>query len=98
MRVLGANKGILLPGIVGGLVSSTMVTWVFSKKSKEEKTLNSLYTSAILAACTIMVVRVFVWVFLFNKKLLAGLILPLSVLFLTAAAATVYFYLRNKMS
>ncbi|MDZ4748317.1 MAG: MgtC/SapB family protein [Saprospiraceae bacterium] len=96
MRILGANKGILLTGIVGGLVSSTMVTWVFSKKSKEEHALNSLYTSAILAACTIMVVRVFLWVFLFNKTLLIGLILPLSILFLTAAGATVYFYVLNK--
>ncbi len=96
MRVLGANKGILLTGIIGGLVSSTMVTWVFSKKSKEQSPLNALYTSAILAACTIMVVRVFLWVFLFNKALLAGLTLPLSILFLTAAGATVYFYLRDK--
>jgi uncharacterized membrane protein (DUF4010 family) len=96
MRVLGANKGVLLTGIIGGLVSSTMVTWVFSKKSKEQSPLNALYTSAILAACTIMVVRVFLWVFLFNKTLLAGLALPLSILFLTAAGATVYFYLKDK--
>ena len=96
MRVLGANKGILLTGILGGLVSSTMVTWVFSKKSKEGDALNSLYTSAILAACTIMVVRVALWVFLFNKLLLVGLALPLSILFLTAAGATIYFYMRNK--
>ena len=96
MRVLGANKGVLLTGIIGGLVSSTMVTWVFSKKSKEQSTLNALYTSAILAACTIMVVRVFLWVFLFNKSLLAGLMLPLSILFLTAVGATIYFYIKDK--
>jgi len=98
MRVLGANKGILLTGIIGGLVSSTMVTWVFSKKSKEGDTLNALYTSAILAACTIMVVRVGLWVFLFNKALLTGLAIPLSILFLTAAGATVFFYLRNTLA
>jgi len=96
MRVLGAHKGILLTGILGGLVSSTMVTWVFSKKSKEGDSLNSLYTSAILAACTIMVVRVALWVFLFNKLLLVGLALPLSILFLTAAGATIFFYVRDK--
>lgn len=96
MRVLGANKGILLTGILGGLVSSTMVTWVFSKKSKEGDSLNSLYTSAILAACTIMVVRVALWVFLFNKLLLVGFALPLSILFLTAAGATIYFYMKDK--
>lgn len=96
MRALGANIGILLTGIIGGLVSSTMVTWVFSKKSKEKSPLNALYTSAILAACTIMVVRVFLWVVLFNKALLAGLALPLSILFFTAAGATVFFYLKDK--
>ncbi len=96
MRALGAKKGILLTGILGGLVSSTMVTWVFSKKSKEGDSLNSLYTSAILAACTIMVVRVALWVFLFNKELLVGLALPLGILFLTAAGASVYFLVRNK--
>jgi uncharacterized membrane protein (DUF4010 family) len=96
MRVLGANKGVLLTGIIGGLVSSTMVTWVFSKKSNEQSNLSALYTSAILAACTIMVVRVSLWVFLFNKALLSGLALPLSILFATAVAATIYFYIRDK--
>lgn len=96
MRVLGANKGVLLTGIIGGLVSSTMVTWVFSKKSNEQSKLSALYTSAILAACTIMVVRVALWVFLFNKALLSGLALPLSILFATAVAATIYFYIRDK--
>ncbi len=96
MRILGATKGVLLTGIIGGLVSSTMVTWVFSKKSKEPGALNALYTSAILAACSIMVVRVFLWVFLFNKNLLAKLALPLGILFMTAAAATIYFYIRDK--
>ncbi len=96
MRFLGTKKGILLTGILGGLVSSTMVTWVFSKKSKEGDSLNSLYTSAILAACTIMVVRVALWVFLFNKLLLVGLALPLSILFLTAAGTSIFFYVRNK--
>ncbi len=96
MRFLGTKKGILLTGILGGLVSSTMVTWVFSKKSKEGDSLNSLYTSAILAACTIMVVRVALWVFLFNKFLLVGLALPLSILFLTAAGTSIFFYVRNK--
>ena len=32
IRFLGANRGILLSGILGGLVSSTAVTWVFCKE------------------------------------------------------------------
>lgn len=95
MRLLGSNKGILLTGIVGGLVSSTMVTWIFSKKSKEVHTLNSLYTSAMLAACTIMVIRVALWIFLFNKELLNGLAIPLIIIFISVAGSTIYFYIRN---
>ena len=33
MRIFGANKGTLLTGIIGGLVSSTMVTWIFARKA-----------------------------------------------------------------
>jgi uncharacterized membrane protein (DUF4010 family) len=95
MRVFGANKGILLTGIIGGLVSSTMVTWIFAKKSKEQATLNAVYTSGILAASTVMVLRVFLWVYLFNKALLAGMAVPLGILFLTAAGATLYFFLKG---
>ncbi len=41
MRVFGSKKGILITGIVGGLVSSTVVTWVFSKKARNN--LNSVF-------------------------------------------------------
>ena len=98
MRVFGTNKGTIITGIIGGLVSSTMVTWIFARKSKEQTTLSALFTSAILAASTVMVVRVFLWVILFNKALLPGLILPLGILFITATAGTVYFYVRNGKS
>lgn len=98
MRIFGANKGTLLTGIIGGLVSSTMVTWIFARKSREHTTFNAIYTSAILAASMIMVFRVFLWVFLFNKSLLIGLALPISLLFLTAAGATLYFYRRGSQT
>lgn len=96
MRVFGANKGILMTGVLGGLVSSTMVTWVFAKKSKELPAYNNIYTSAILAACTIMMVRIFLWVFLFNKQLLPSILVPVLLLFLTGVGVTVFFYLKDK--
>src|SRR5690606_23339082 len=41
IKFLGHDRGILLTGIVGGLVSSTMVTWIFAKKSKDAPALSS---------------------------------------------------------
>ena len=91
MKFMGANKGILITGILGGLVSSTAVTWNFSKKSKETPSLSLNYTVGILAAACIMMVRVFFLVFIFNKAMLNGFILPLFVLFASAVGITAYF-------
>ncbi len=60
IKFLGTQRGILLTGILGGLVSSTVVTWTFSKKSKETPTLSGNYAVGIFSAATIMIVRVFI--------------------------------------
>ncbi len=92
MKFLGADRGILFTGIFGGMVSSTVVTWTFSKKSKEAPSLSSNYAMGIFAAATIMIVRVAVLVFIFNKALLEGLTIPLLVLLLTGLGVTFFFY------
>src|SRR5687768_14909860 len=96
MRIFGAGKGILLSGIIGGLVSSTAVTWVFSKKSKEAPSLSLNCAIAILAASSIMVIRVFIWVIVFNPDLLSTFALPLSIVFLSAIGVAIYFYFLEK--
>ena len=96
MRVLGAHKGILLTGIIGGLVSSTAVTWVFSKKSKESPTLSAYCAIAILAASSIMVIRVMIWIFIFNRDLFVDLALPLILVFVAALGVTLLFFIKNK--
>ncbi|MEP6793310.1 MAG: MgtC/SapB family protein [Saprospiraceae bacterium] len=96
MRIFGAGRGIFLTGIIGGIVSSTMVTWVFSKKSKELPSLSSSCATAIFAACTIMVIRVMIWVFIFNSTLAPGLIIPFGIVFLVTMGVTVYYYFMDK--
>lgn len=95
MKFLGAHKGILFTGIIGGLVSSTMVTWVFAKKSKELPALSAHCATAILAASSIMVIRVLLWVFIFNRSLAPGLYLPLGLIFLSAIGVTLFLYYRQ---
>lgn len=96
MKFFGGDKGILLTGIMGGLVSSTVVTWVFSKKSKENPELSKNCAVAILAASTIMVIRVFAWVYIFNEALLPGLALPLALILLAGLGTAIYFHKRRR--
>ena len=95
MKFLGANKGILLTGILGGLVSSTIVTWNFSNKSCETPSGSGNFSIGIFAAATTMIVRVFFLVFIFNKAMLSGLLIPLTLLLLTAFGITLFFYRKQ---
>lgn len=93
MKFLGSKTGILVTGILGGLVSSTAVTWVFSKKSRDNVSLSNECATAIMAANSVMVLRVLVLVFLFNRNLLLEMVLPLAII-LAAAAGITYFFNR----
>src|SRR5690554_3135233 len=98
IKFLGHDRGILLTGIVGGLVSSTMVTWIFAKKSKEAPALSSQCATAILAASSIMIVRVLVWVFIFNMDLAPRLYFPVGIIFLAGIGVTLFFHFKKSSS
>lgn len=95
-KFLGARKGILLGGIVGGLVSSTAVTWIYAKKSKESEGLSESCATAILAAASIMFIRVMIWTFIFNQTLFNSLIPSIGLIFLSAIGTTLYFFFKGK--
>ncbi len=96
MKFMDSRKGILLSGIIGGLVSSTAVTWVFAKKSKENEAHSMSCAVAILAASTIMIVRVFVWVWIFNNSLFRQVYGAFIPVFLAAVAVTLFFYFKER--
>ncbi|HTO05351.1 MAG TPA: MgtC/SapB family protein, partial [Opitutus sp.] len=76
MRVVGARAGILLMGVLGGLASSTATTLAFSRRSREEPGLAEHYAVAVLAACTVMLLRVVVAATLVNPSFSTRLIEP----------------------
>ncbi len=98
MKFLGPNRGILVTGIVGGFVSSTVVTWVFSKKSKANTALSASCAVAILAAASIMVIRIFVWLYIFNRTLISQLLIPLIILFASGILVAYRLYRRQAQS
>jgi uncharacterized membrane protein (DUF4010 family) len=91
-RLLGANRGIPLTGITGGLVSSTAVTLAFARQSRDPayRGASPALASGILLAWAVMFVRVIVEVLVVNRALLGQVLVPFVAMALAAAAAALY--------
>jgi uncharacterized membrane protein (DUF4010 family) len=90
------QKGILLTAILGGLFSSTLIAWVFSSKSRERNDLSAAYGSGIVLASSIMFVRVFIWVAIFDFSLAQQLLLPLLLMLIVSLAPTWQIFRKEK--
>ncbi len=58
-RILGQRRGYGIAGALGGLVSSTAVTLTFARRSRVEPEHGAALGIGVLAACTVLVPRVF---------------------------------------
>ncbi len=96
IKTLGNHRGILLGGLLGGLVSSTSITWVYAKKSKADPSLSASCATAILGASSILFIRVGVWTALFHAPLFRSLAVYLFLLLVTALGVTFYTHLKGK--
>ncbi len=86
-RVFGAGRGYPLAGLLGGLVSSTNVTFTFARLSRHERTLAQPLAMGAIAACTMLFPRVLVAACVLNLAV-ARLLLPyLAAPFVIGAAA-----------
>ncbi len=68
-RFFGAQKGLGLTGVIGGLTSSTAVTAAMAQQAKEQPELRSICAFATVAANATMFVRVLVVVAVLNRPL-----------------------------
>lgn len=95
-RLLGANRGIPLTGLTGGLVSSTAVTLAFARQSRDPAYAGAIPALAggILLAWAVMFVRVVVEVLVVNGSLLGAVAPPFAAMGTVAAGAA--WYLRGR--
>ena len=76
LNKIWGHKGIYLAGLIGGLASSTATTITFSQKSKIDTNASKHTAIAINLANSVMLIRVFVWVYIFNISLIKEIALP----------------------
>ncbi|MDD3774904.1 MAG: MgtC/SapB family protein [Sulfurovaceae bacterium] len=88
-----SDKGIYLTGFLGGLVSSTATTIIFSKRSKENELISKETAIGISLANSMMFFRVFLWVLLLNISLAMFIIIPFV---LASFSGFLYLYILSQ--
>jgi uncharacterized membrane protein (DUF4010 family) len=58
LRFVGLHRGYALVGLLGGLISSTAVTLNFARESRRQLALSRVLGVGVLAACTVLPLRV----------------------------------------
>ena len=95
-KYLFPSKGIFLTGLIGGTYSSTATTVVLSKKAQTlEK--NHIITASIIAATSVMYIRILAISSIFNMEVAKTILLPfLFFAILTAIITFVYYKKASK--
>lgn len=96
VKLVGAEHGIGLTGLLGGLVSSTAVTLGFAQRSRQEPQQASALALGILIAWTVMFFRVGVLVAAVNRDLVPQLGLALSALGFSSVAICLLLLRRQR--
>ena len=95
-RFFGAEHGLVLTGLAGGLVSSTAVTLGFARQSRErEHAAPDSMAAGLLLAWAVMFVRVGVTVAVVHRPLLAPLAVPLGAMGAATLGASLYSYFHG---
>jgi uncharacterized membrane protein (DUF4010 family) len=89
-RVVGPGHGYLVTGLLGGLVSSTNVTFTFARMSRGEMEMQRALAFGAVAANAVLYPRVILATAVLNPDLVAPLIPYLAVPALVAIAAAVW--------
>ncbi len=92
-RILGAQKGLGLTGVLGGLTSSTAVTAAMSAEAKGNPSLRSICAFSTIAANATMFGRVLVVVALLDRMLVQRLLWSVGGMAVTAALAAVVLWI-----
>ena len=76
VRLVGTKHGIGLAGFFGGIVSSTAVTLSFARRCKENPDFTKNLAIGICLACSMMLVRVFIEMYVINPTLAQHIFIP----------------------
>ena len=95
-KTIGAKKGFILTGFLGGLMSSTALTTSFAIESKKNPKLLYPLVVGIIIACSTMFFRILFEVSVLNFDLVINLFIPLIVMGCVGYMAAYYLFRKIK--
>jgi uncharacterized membrane protein (DUF4010 family) len=99
IRLVGPQAGLPLMGLAGGLISSTATVYALLKKAKAvELALQHPLMSAVLAATTVMLMRVALLAIALHPPLWSALVTPIGSMVLVAGGLTLWRARRGTSS
>jgi len=96
VKWFGAEIGLSLTGLLGGLASSTAVATNMAIRTKEDKGIEYPAMVATTLANTVMLLRVLFLIFLFFPALLIDIYLPFGFMFVASILVAAYFYIQGR--
>jgi len=94
-RVFGPGRGYSLAGLLGGLISSTNVTFTFARLSRQEPRLAQPLAIGAIAASTILFPRVMLAAGVLNRNVARFLLAYLAPAFIIGAASLALMWKRT---
>jgi len=94
-RAIGPHHGYTVAGLLGGLLSSTSVTFTFARESRERHDSGAALALGVLAACTVMYARMLATTLVLAPQLGAAAWLGLVVPTLVGAALLAVMHRRT---
>jgi len=98
MKTIGAQRGIMVTGFLGGLMSSTALTSSFSIESRKLNYLSIPLIIGVVIACSTMFFRIIFEVGILNPNLLLGLTLSLGIMGLVGFICAYYIFKKTKLN
>lgn len=95
VKYVGSKRGIMLTAILGGLISSTAVAWIYASRSKESTELSKEYAAGIIIASAIMFPRLAILAYIFNSAILSYLAIPFTILTLICLISALLLFKKN---
>ncbi len=80
MKVVGAERGMLLTGFLGGFMSSTALTITFSQESRLYRVLSNPLAIGVIVACSTMFFRVLFEILIINSSLISGVFISMTLM------------------